>query len=67
MTVTGRLGERPGGASEVQVSVEAGLQGRNDAMCSLDTTIVAPRKHPVVLCLSPVGKINSVFVIEVLD
>ena len=50
-----------------RVQQRTGPRGMNKTLCSLETRIEAPLGHPVVLCVSPVDLLTSVFVIQILN
>jgi len=71
LTASGRLSERSEGSVEMRVSIRAaampwGPSGQQQQVLSeLSTRIVLPQKQYVVLATAPVGKITSVFVVQV--
>lgn len=68
LTIKGTFAEAKGSLTKLTLEIAAKLVAsppRNQKLCSLSTVVLAPSGHPVVLCVSPIGKITSVFVIQV--
>jgi type II secretory pathway component GspD/PulD (secretin) len=69
LTASGRLLEHNEGAVELEISIRAVVtrdaHGEERNLSDLHTRIVVPQKQYVVLATAPVGKITSVFVVQV--
>jgi hypothetical protein len=48
----------------LQISIQARTEQGGD-LANLETTITAPEEHSVVLGVSPVGSLTSVFVVQI--
>ncbi len=61
--VVGSVEQRPGKEPLVNISISTLPEPKS----RISTGIIAPPNHPVVLCVSPTGKNQSVFVVEVIE
>ncbi len=79
LTIEGDLEEKSEGLVQVQINLEASTGtadrdskrsrggGIEQELCNLNTNVLAPLGHAVVLCLTPTDYLESAFVIQVLE
>jgi len=68
LMIEGEILEGPAPETRLRLELEAVEQtpDREVELCNLETTVTAPLGHPVVLGVTPMGRMTSVFVLQML-